>query len=85
MCMISLIVLYLLQVARSLVQPPVITAYSDHVFTEDTPVYCIDVSIEPEGPVLITCQLAGGKVDEIHALLQVNIHENVLIKAAVIN
>jgi hypothetical protein len=57
--------------ARSLVQPPVVTAYSPHEFAEEVAVYCTEVIVEEEG-VSVTCQLAGEKVDEIQELLQVS-------------
>ena len=51
-------------------QPPVVTSYSPHEFAEEVAVYCTEVNVTEEG-VSVTCQLAGQKVEEIQALLQV--------------
>ena len=58
--------------ARSLVQPPVVTSYAPHEFAEEVSVFCTEVALKEDG-VMVTCQLAGNKVDEIQALLQVGL------------
>ena len=60
------------QMARSLVQPPVVTSYAPHEFAEEVSVFCTEVTLKEDG-VRVTCQLAGNKVDEIQALLQVGL------------